>query len=270
MINCPLCKEPLNISPKSASCINHHSFDRAKEGYFNLLPVQYKNTLNPGDDEEMLKARAHFLEQGFYQEFKTTLCGLIKASKAETLLDQGCGEGYYTQSFADLVKSSYAFDISKFAVKKSAKSCPKTNCFVASSFAIPILTESVDLVTCLFTPLDETETARILKTNGHLLLAAPGQQHLKQLREHLYENILEHDDDKWLNRLNHFHLVDQVRITGKFNLSKSEDISALVKMTPHYWRASRHKRQELLELSQLEMSYDFVIYHFQKNNILLG
>ena len=33
-----------------------HSFDVAREGYVNLLPVQHKNSREPGDAEESLKS----------------------------------------------------------------------------------------------------------------------------------------------------------------------------------------------------------------------
>ena len=35
---------------------NKHQFDKAKEGYVNLLPVQHKKSKNPGDDAQMVQA----------------------------------------------------------------------------------------------------------------------------------------------------------------------------------------------------------------------
>ena len=34
---CPVCGEKLNSSPRGLACSRGHSFDRAKEGYVNLL-----------------------------------------------------------------------------------------------------------------------------------------------------------------------------------------------------------------------------------------
>ncbi len=58
-IICPLCQLPLikeQINNKQGRwyCDNNHSFDIAKQGYTNLLPVQNKKSRSPGDDAEMV------------------------------------------------------------------------------------------------------------------------------------------------------------------------------------------------------------------------
>ena len=42
--SCPLCSNLLIKTANMLSCENNHSFDFAKEGYVNLLPVQQKNS----------------------------------------------------------------------------------------------------------------------------------------------------------------------------------------------------------------------------------
>ena len=44
MFICPICKSKLNIVGKAYSCENNHSFDIAKQGYVNLLPVNKKHS----------------------------------------------------------------------------------------------------------------------------------------------------------------------------------------------------------------------------------
>ena len=51
---CPICKKSLTLKSKSYRCENNHSFDEAKEGYVNLLPVQYKHSKDPGDNKAMV------------------------------------------------------------------------------------------------------------------------------------------------------------------------------------------------------------------------
>ena len=63
---CPICKSALKSSEKTYRCESNHSFDIAKEGYVHLLPVQKKNSKNPGDSKEMINARRAFLENGHY------------------------------------------------------------------------------------------------------------------------------------------------------------------------------------------------------------
>ena len=52
--SCPLCHAPLSRSDNHYSCPQRHQFDLAKEGYVNLLPVQFKRSRDPGDSAEMM------------------------------------------------------------------------------------------------------------------------------------------------------------------------------------------------------------------------
>ena len=47
--SCPLCHAPLSRGDNHYSCPQRHQFDLAKEGYVNLLPVQFKRSRDPGD-----------------------------------------------------------------------------------------------------------------------------------------------------------------------------------------------------------------------------
>ena len=53
---CPLCGAPL-AGDVTLKCPSGHCFDRAKEGYWHLLPVQNTRTKAPGDSKEMVAAR---------------------------------------------------------------------------------------------------------------------------------------------------------------------------------------------------------------------
>ncbi|MBE0772565.1 SAM-dependent methyltransferase, partial [Escherichia coli] len=48
------------------ACPAGHRFDRARQGYLNLLPVQHKKSLDPGDNAAMVEARRQFLGAGHY------------------------------------------------------------------------------------------------------------------------------------------------------------------------------------------------------------
>ena len=91
---CPLCGAPL-AGDNALKCPSGHSFDRAKEGYWHLLPVQNTRTKAPGDSREMVAARRAFLSAGYYGIFGQALgelCleyGQPKAGKPLRLLDAG-------------------------------------------------------------------------------------------------------------------------------------------------------------------------------------
>lgn len=65
---CPLCGAPL-AGDNALKCPSGHSFDRGKEGYWHLLPVQNTRTKAPGDSREMVAARRAFLSADYYGIF---------------------------------------------------------------------------------------------------------------------------------------------------------------------------------------------------------
>ena len=149
---CPLCGEPLT-GDTALKCGRNHSFDRAKEGYWHLLPVQSMRTKAPGDSKEMVAARRAFLNAGYYGIFGRALVELCLAYGAAAgadaplhLLDAGCGEGWYdrciAQAFAQAGRPVQlaGFDIAKPAVRLAAKALPAAKYAVASSFAQPVRT----------------------------------------------------------------------------------------------------------------------------------
>ena len=77
---CPVCREALAPVPASAgatrssalSCRHGHSFDAAKQGYFNLLVG--KGTAFEADTAEMVAARTAFLDAGVVLEIYRAQC----------------------------------------------------------------------------------------------------------------------------------------------------------------------------------------------------
>ena len=65
-LRCPVCGLPLQLLPGEACCGHNHRFDRAKQGYFNLLLSQSSGLGHHGDDRLMLTERRSFLEKGYY------------------------------------------------------------------------------------------------------------------------------------------------------------------------------------------------------------
>ena len=145
---CPICQENLTLVESSLKCENRHSFDLAKFGYVNLAP-QIKQSANY--DKENFQNRQQILEAGFYQAILDAISDLIASSKtAKTILDIGCGEGYYSRKLQEVHpdKTFYAFDISKDSVQIAAKSEPNwaVNWFVGDLAHLPIKDTSMDIL----------------------------------------------------------------------------------------------------------------------------
>ena len=60
---CALDGTPLLPGDGWIGCADGHRYDRAREGYFNLLPVQNKASRDPGDDKAMVAARRRVQRQ---------------------------------------------------------------------------------------------------------------------------------------------------------------------------------------------------------------
>jgi hypothetical protein len=72
-LTCPVCHKPLTVGPTVANCAKSHTFDRAREGYFNLLLANQKGSNNPGDDRDSVTARREFLAEGHYNFLAETI-----------------------------------------------------------------------------------------------------------------------------------------------------------------------------------------------------
>ena len=66
MLQCPVCGAFLEKKERALVCASGHSFDIARQGYVNLLPVTQKHSKHPGDTRDMVAARRAFLDQGYY------------------------------------------------------------------------------------------------------------------------------------------------------------------------------------------------------------
>ena len=264
---CPLCDSALNHQTvnNTYTCANLHSFDCAKEGYINLLPVQHKHSKEPGDNKIMLNARRSFLEAGFYEPLAKAIALMIDVvqpqQQTSTLLDLGCGEGYYTRKISAFCKRAeqiklYGNDISKFAIAAAAKKQKSAQFIVASSNKLPYATDAFNIVVRVFAPSDNAELLRVLKPSGYLMTVTPGPRHLWQLKEHIYSDVKEHAEETEIPE--GFTQLSSQRISYKIN-PDTEQRDALLQMTPFAWSANAAIKENLHKLTELSIEADFIV-----------
>jgi len=261
--HCPLCSNPLTKNANTLRCINNHSFDFAKEGYVNLLPVQQKNSKQPGDSLEMVQARRAFLERGFYAFLQTALGQIIHQLDAENIIDLGCGEGFYTQALANNTHANvYGVDISKSAIKYAAKRYSNCHFSVASISQAPFKEQFADVLVSVFAPLFEQELARLAKPAATLVVASPGPWHLKELKSFIYSNINEHTQ---IDTPAGFIQSSQILITEHVALN-FDDAKNLIMMTPFAWKFRPEHWSALQEKGEHNVTLSFYVTQFTKQD----
>ena len=248
---CPICQENLTLVETSLKCINRHSFDIAKFGYVNLAP-QIKQSANY--DKENFQNRQQILEAGFYQAILEAVSDLLSNSKnAKTILDIGCGEGFYSrklqESHSD--KTFYAFDISKDSVQIAAKSEPNwaVNWFVGDLARLPIKDASMDILLDIFSPANYGEFRRVLSKDGILIKVIPTENHLKEIRQKVQDQLTNKDYSNQ-DIKNHFQDYFTILSSQTASLTKTittEQLQALLSMTPLLF----HIDQTKIDWSQL-------------------
>ena len=242
---CPICQENLTLVESSLKCSNRHSFDLAKFGYVNLAP-QIKQSANY--DKENFQNRQQILEAGFYQAILETVSELLANSETSTtVLDIGCGEGFYSRKLqeAHSDKTFYAFDISKDSIQIAAKSEPNwaVNWFVGDLARLPIKDASMDILLDIFSPANYGEFRRVLSKDGILIKVIPTENHLKEIRQ-MVQDQLTNKDYSNQDIKEHFQEHFNIQSSQTASLTKpitAEQRQALLSMTPLLFHVDQTK-----------------------------
>jgi 23S rRNA (guanine745-N1)-methyltransferase len=268
---CPLCNLALVAHEKLYRCENNHSFDLAKENYLNLLPVQFKHSKNPGDNKAMVNARRDFLDKDYYQPLADKIVSLYKQTIIDspvnrnlpsTILDAGCGEGYYTHQHSNDENTVYGVDIAKEAIKKAGKKYKECHFSVATLSKLPFADQQFCWIYSVYAPILENEFTRVLAEGGYLLTVTPAKQHLMQLKQCIYNDAKEHDEEKL--PIEHLTLVHQENVSYAMHLKSGKDTLNLLSMTPFAFKASEAVKATLAETNDFTCQADFLIRLYQK------
>lgn len=251
MLLCPICAAPLEKQNTAYICQKRHSFDLARQGYVNLLPVQQKRSLQPGDTREQVLSRRAFLDGGFYAPIADALCKLAQDHDCTgPVLDIGCGEGYYSTRLANALGCDLiGLDISKEAVRCAAGRHKGPMWLCASAAHLPVADQSIGLVTSLFALTIPEEFLRVLRPDGAFIQVLAAEDHLLGLKSIIYP-ALTHKPKQTVPEVPGFRLVESRPIRFTFTV-EGEQVQNLLSMTPHVYRigkdgADRLRQTEIL------------------------
>lgn len=236
LLRCPVCSACLHPAPGAVRCPAGHTFNLSRHGYVSLLTGERAIS---GDDAEMARARGSFLAGGKYDPIRRVVARLASdgAARASTVVDVGCGTGYYLGGVLDQLQDArgLGLDSSAPALRSAARAHPRG---AAASWDVfrrfPLASRSADVVLDVFAPRNPCEFHRVLRAGGRLVVVRPASHHLIELRGHV-PGMVSIDPEKE-NRLQtaldpSFEVVDAEQVEYAMPLARSE-AHDLVRMTP--------------------------------------
>ena len=268
---CPHCggKLGLNETGKSLVCNGEgkkHCFDLSSSGYVNFAPPSQSGS---GDSKEAVRSRTRFLNSEAYAPIRDAVVALVKKyCCGGVVIDAGCGEGYYTNSIAQAYGGDViGFDLSKFGVENAAKTAKRNsveNSFfgVGSVFSMPIADGCADAVVNIFAPCVEAEYSRVLNSQGVLITAGAGENHLLGLKRAIYDTTYKNTERDDMPQ--GLALVEEQTVAFDLALEGNEIILDLFSMTPYYYRTSESDMKKLSALDTLKTEIDVKIKVYRK------
>lgn len=261
---CPICGQGLEKQENTCRCENGHCFDIARQGYVNLLPVQQKRSLNPGDTRDQVLARRAFLDGGFYSPIVEAVCDILRRNGASgPVLDVGCGEGYYSARIAESLGAELTgLDISKEAVRCAAGRYKNARWLCASAAHLPVETGSAGLVTSLFALTVPEEFKRVLRPDGGFLQVLAAQDHLLGLKSVIYPQLSFKPKDS-TPQMPGFSLIESLPVRFSFTV-EGRQVQNLLSMTPHVYRIGKEGAARLAATEALTDEASCVVNFYRR------
>ena len=213
------CRAPLVKRDRSFVCASGHAFDIARSGYLNLLQPQDRRSRQPGDAKAAVAARRRLHDSGATAPLLQAILDALHAGDTDTVLDAGCGDGYYLGSLAGKIGfRACGIDISTHAIDAAARRYPNAEWIVANADRfVPYAAASFSRVMSITARMNPDEFHRVLQPEGLLLVAVPSPEDLVELRGQGRDRVartVEHFSRR-------FDLETQQRVTTTASLSAS-------------------------------------------------
>ncbi|MDO4814855.1 MAG: methyltransferase domain-containing protein [Gemella sp.] len=257
--SCPKCRKTAKINDKSLKCVENHSYDFSKKGYIHLIN-NYKDSKY---DEKLFEARNYVFSNGFYNHILEGISGVIKDLQVQTILDLGCGEGYYIKELKESYPETYFYglDNAKSAIEYAMKH-DKVNPYMLANLAnIPFADKTVDVILNILSPANYDEFARVLKDEGIIIKLIPSSNYLKEIRNVL--EIKDYSNQETIDQLEKFTNIEKRSLVSKtFELTK-EDARNFLRMTPLSF-SKEITNQHIEKLKNITVELELLVLKIKK------
>ena len=190
----------------------------------------------------MVAARATFLAAGHFTPITSAVRDIAAAAwPGGLVLDVGSGTGQHLAGVLDGLPAAYglAIDSSKAAARRAASAHARADAIVADIWRpLPVADSSVGILTDIFAPRNAPEFARVLRSDGALVVVTPADDHLTELVDPL--RLLRVDPTKSERLADTFDAAFARASSRPYRWIMElnyDDVGTLVGMGPTAWHA---------------------------------
>lgn len=248
LLRCPTCRTGrLHPDRGALRCPAGHTFDIARHGYASLLTGTRAIS---GDDAAMVQARERFLSTGAFAPIREVVACLTAGpnSNAATVVDAGCGTGYYLAGVLDQLPAArgLGLDTSVRALRLAARVHQRAAAVSWDVFRpLPLGDDMVDVVLNVFAPRNPAEFHRVLRSTGRLVVVRPTKRHLGELHSRLPTMVTvdpakEQRLHRALGPLFRAVVTEQVEYSTSLSGHEALDLVGMTPSARHVSRADLH------------------------------
>jgi 23S rRNA (guanine745-N1)-methyltransferase len=236
----------------------------------NLLQPQDRRSLHAGDSKEAVAARAALFDAGVGRTLIDAVADkslALDLPERPVIVDLGSGTGDALAAIGrrhEIV--GIGIDLSVPAAEHAARRFPDHLWIVANADRrLPLVDRSIDVVLSVNGRRSADEAARVLTTDGALVIALPAPDDLIELRAHVKGAGLERDRTTMLIGAHPaFRIVERVTVRETMTLDR-ELLLHLLRGTYRGARLREAERMALVERMSVTLASDIVIMRRQQN-----
>lgn len=227
LLRCPLCGADMYCAASSLKCTRGHDFTFNRKGCCDFAPQKHTALYT----KELFESRRRVLRSRLYENAVRTLGALITRYAPEgPVLDAGCGEGSFLLGVREEGRAYFGADLSREGIHLAAAGTSGIGWAVADLARLPFQEGTLSAILNILSPAAYPEFKRVLKSDGVLIKAVPGDRYLDEIR--LLTGKPPHSNEKVISLFDsQFERVHTEETEAVFALTEAE-AEDLIRMTP--------------------------------------